>query len=236
MVVRQWIRQDRSKEKLNVKRVRRRCGKSGLTLSRGKLHQRGGQSVRIPCRAEYPNHVWAYDFILDALENGRNLKILTVEDQYTRQALAVEMTHSLKATAVAQTLLRLFRSHGAPRYVRSDNGREFMAKALKRRFKEAGVTCRHIDPGSPWPNGIKERFNGTLRWECLDMETFGTASHAQALCQRYCGEYNRRRPHSSLPYRTARRVCGADRGGGFFHPPPHLHPALQLSSLGRQCG
>ena len=84
MVVRQWIRQDRSKEKLNVKRVRRRCGKYGLTLSRGKLHQRGGQSVRIPCRAEYPNHVWAYDFILDALENGRNLKILTVEDQYTR--------------------------------------------------------------------------------------------------------------------------------------------------------
>ncbi|MDG7029981.1 MAG: transposase family protein, partial [Nitrososphaerota archaeon] len=89
-------------------------------------------------------------------------------------ATAVKVAHRLKATAVAETLLRLFRGYGAPRYVRSDNGREFMAKALKRRLKEVGVTCRHIDPGSPWPNGIKERFNGTLRWECLDMEILGT--------------------------------------------------------------
>ncbi len=192
--------------------------------------------VGLLCRAEYPNHVWAYDFILEALENGWKLKILTVEDPYTRQATAVKVAHRLKATAVAETLLRLFRGYGAPRYVRSDNGREFMAKALKRRLKEVGVTCRHIDPGRPWPNGIKERFNRTWRRECLDMEILGTVAHAQALCQRYRGEYNRRPPHSSLPYRPARCVCGANRGGGFFHPPPHSHPALQLSSLGRRGG
>ncbi len=201
MVVRQWMGQGR-KEKLNVKRIRRLCRKYGLTLPRRKLRKRGGKSVRLPCRAEYPDHVWAYDFVFDALEDGRKLKILTVEDQYTRQALAVEVAHRINATAVAQTLLRLFRSHGAPQYVRSDNGREFMAKALKRRLKEAGVTCRHIDPGSPWPNGKNERFNGTLRRECLDMETFGSVAYAQALCQLYRGEYNRRRPHSSLQYRT----------------------------------
>ncbi len=125
-----------------------------------------------------------------------------MEDPYTRQALAVEVAPRINATAVAETLLRLFRSYGVPQYVRSDNGREFMARALKRRLQEAGVACRHIDPGSPWQNGKNERFNGTLRRECLDMETFGSVAHTQALCQLYRGEYNRRRPHSSLQYRT----------------------------------
>lgn len=182
MVRRQWMRQGRQ-EKRNVKRIRRLCKKQGLTLPRRKSRKRRGQGVRTPCRAQYPNHVWAYDFVFDALDDGRNRKILTVEDEYTRQALAVEAGRRMNATVVAQTLLRLFRRYGTPQFVRSDNGPEFMAKALRRRRKQAGVIFRHIDPGSPWQNGTNERFNGTLRRECLDMETFGSVAHAQVICQ-----------------------------------------------------
>ncbi len=110
-------------------------------------------------------------------------------------------------------LLLLFGRYGTPRFVRSDNGPEFIAKALMRRLKQAGVIIRHIAPGSPWQNGKNERLNGTSRRECLDMETFGTVAHAQAVCQLYRREYNRRRPHSSLQYRTpdefAMRNAGA---------------------------
>ena len=201
MVQRQWMRRRRH-EKLNVKRIRRLCKKYGLTLPRRKVRKRRGQGLRRPCQARYPNHVWAYDFVFDALDDGRKLKILTVEDEYTRQALAVEAGRSMNAAAVAQTLLRLLRRYGKPQFVRSDNGPEFIAQPLMRRLKQAGVTVRHIDPGSPWQNGANERFNGTLRRECLDMETFGSVAHAQTICRLYRREYNRRRPHSSLSYQT----------------------------------
>ena len=211
-VRRQWMRHGRQ-EKLNVKRIRRLCRKYGLTLSRRKARKRRGPGVRTPCQARYPNQVWAYDFVFDALDDGRKLKILTVEDEYTRQALAVEAGQRMNATVVAQTLLRLFSRYGTPQFVRSDNGTEFIAKALRRRLKQAGVIFRHIDPGSPWQNGTNERFNGTLRRECLDMETFGSVAHAQVICRLYRQEYNRRRPHSSLGYQTpdefAARVAGA---------------------------
>ena len=209
---RQWMRNGRQ-EKLNVKRIRRLCRQYGLTLPHRASRTRCGQGVRIPCQAQYPNHVWAYDFVFDALEDGRKLKILTVEDEYTRQALAVEAGRSMKASAVAQTILRLMRRYGRPRFVRSDNGPEFIAKALVRRLEQAGITIRHIDPGSPWQNGTNERFNGSLRRECLDLETFGSLSHAQAICRMCRQEYNRRRPHSSLGYQTpdefAARAAGA---------------------------
>ena len=212
MVLREWTRAGRQ-EKLNVKKIRRLCRKYALTLARRKLRKKRGVGVRAPCRARYPNHVWAYDFVFDALADGRKLKILTVEDEYTRQALAVEVEQRMNATAVADRLLQLFSHYGTPRFVRSDNGPEFIAKALMRRLKQAGVIIRHIAPGSPWQNGKNARLNGTLRRECLDMETFGTVAHAQAVCQLYRREYNRRRPHSSLQYRTpdefARRNAGA---------------------------
>lgn len=212
MVVRQWIKQGRQ-EKLNVKTIRRLCKKYGLTLARRKARKRRGQGVRTPCQARYPNHIWAYDFVFDATDDGRKLKILTVEDEYTRQALAVEAGRRMNATVVTQTLLRLLEDYGTPQFVRSDNGPEFIANTLMRRLKQAGVIVRHIDPGSPWQNGTNERFNGTLRRECLDMETFGSVAHAQAICRLYRQEYNRRRPHSSLGYQTpnefAARASGA---------------------------
>ena len=187
---------------LNVKKVRRMCRDYGLKLPVKKRRKRHGQGVKTPCRAEYARHVWAYDFVFDATADGQKLKILTVEDEFTREALAVVAGRRMNAMLLAQTLLALFAQHGVPEYVRSDNGPEFIAEALMHKLTQAGVTCRHIEPGSPWQNGTNERFNGTLRRECLDLETFAHVAQARALCRLYQREYNQRRPHSSLGHQT----------------------------------
>src|SRR5256885_3774232 len=126
----------REGHEVNVKRVRRLCVLHGLKLSRRVRRKRRGQGVGIPCRAEYPHHVWAYDFVHDACENGRKLKVLTVEDEFTRRCLAIEVEHRMPAGFVARTLLRLFAEQGVtPAFVRSDNGPEFIAKVLMRLLK-----------------------------------------------------------------------------------------------------
>lgn len=187
-------------EKLNVKRVRRLCVKLGLKLPVKRRRKRRGIGVGTPVRAEHPSHVWAYDFVFDRCENGRQLKILTVVDEFTREALAVEVTHRMSARGVCQVLARLMDQRGVPAFVRSDNGPEFIAKALMKMLAARGVTCRHIEPGSPWQNGTNERFNGTLRSECTEMETFYHRDQAQAVCELFRRHYNTERPHSSLGY------------------------------------
>lgn len=189
-------------EKVNVKKVRRLCQVHGLTLQRKRRKKRRGIGTSVPCRAEYPGHVWAYDFVFDLTAGGRQLKILTVIDEFTRQALAVEVEHRMGARFVIQTLQRLFSLHGVPQYIRSDNGPEFIAQALMRFLAQEGVGCRHIEPGSPWQNGRNERFNGTLRSECLDLETFAHRDQARAICKLYQRHYNQERPHSALGYQT----------------------------------
>ena len=175
----------------------------GLKLSRKVRRKRRGRGIGgVPCRAEYPNHVWAYDFVHDVCENGRKLKVLTVEDEFTRRCLAIEVEHRMGGSFVARTLLGLFGEHGTPAYVRSDNGPEFIAKCLMRTLEIEGVECRHIEPGSPWQNGLNERFNGSYRDECANLETFHNRDHARALSKMYQRDYNGRRPHSSLGYLT----------------------------------
>lgn len=188
--------------KVNLKRVRRLCRKHGLMLRQKRRRKRLGIGIGMPCKAEYPNHVWAYDFVEDRTENGRKLRILTVIDEFTRECIELEVEHRMSAKFVARTLMRLFRQRGVPKFIRSDNGSEFIAKCLMGVFVIHGVEARHIDPGSPWQNGIDERFNGTLRSECLDLETFHNRDHARALIKLYKREYNDRRPHSSLKYLT----------------------------------
>lgn len=215
--------------KVNVKRVRRLCVLHGLKLSRRRRRKRRGIGTGVPCRAEYPNHVWAYDFVHDACQDGRKLKILTVADEFTRRCLAIEVERRMPASSVCRVLLRLFAEHGTPQFIRSDNGPEFIAAALVRMLAERGVTCRHIDPGSPWQNGFNERFNGSLRDECLNLETFAHRDQARAVCRLFMRHYNEQRPHSSLGYRTPARfaaACGKqyrkDRGcaaGGGGAPP-----------------
>jgi putative transposase len=187
---------------VNVKRVRRLCVLHGLKLSRRRRRKRRGVATGVPCRAEYPNHVWAYDLVHDACRDGRKLKILTVEDEFTRRCLAIEVERRMPASAVCRVLLRLFGEHGTPSFVRSDNGPEFVAEALVKTLAERRVECRHIDPGSPWQNGPNERFNGSLRDECLNLETFAHPDQARAVCRLFMWHYNHERPHSALGYLT----------------------------------
>jgi putative transposase len=184
--------------RVNLKRVRRLCRKHGLLLKQKHRRKRLGIGAGLPCQAEHPNQVWAYDFVEDRTESGRKLRILTVVDEFTRRCVEVEVEHRMNARFVAQTLLRLFQVHGTPAFIRSDNGPEFIAKFLMDVMRIHGVSARHIDPGSPWQNGIDERFNGTLRNECLNMETFHGRDHARALLKLFKQTFNEQRPHSAL--------------------------------------
>jgi putative transposase len=188
--------------KVNVKRVRRLCVISGLKLASKRKKKRRGKGVKPPVLAEFANHVWAYDFVFDWCENGRQLKILTVADEFTRECLAIEVDHRLGARQVCEVLAGIMERRGVPQFVRSDNGPEFIAQALQRMLAVKGVACRHIDPGSPWQNGRCERFNGIFRDECSNMETFHHRDHARAVCRLFLRYYNQERPHSSLGYRT----------------------------------
>lgn len=185
---------------VNLKRVRRLCWKHGLLLKAKRRRKRLGIGIGMPCKAEHPDQVWAWDFVEDRTESGRKLRILTIVDEFTRESLREEVEHRMSAKFVAQMLLGLFEERGVPKFIRSDNGPEFIAKFLMRVFAIHGVEARHIDPGSPWQNGIDERFNGTLRRECLDLETFHNRDHARALIKLYGKQYNQRRPHSALGY------------------------------------
>jgi putative transposase len=184
--------------RVNLKRIRRLCRLHGLLLKARRRRKRLGIGAGLPCRAEYPNHVWAYDFVEDRTESGRKLRILTVVDEFTRRCIEVEVEHRMNAKFLARTLLRLFATEHAPMFIRSDNGPEFIARFLMNVLKIHGVAARHIDPGSPWQNGIDERFNGTLRDECLNLETFHGRDHARAVIKLYRRVYNQERPHSAL--------------------------------------
>jgi putative transposase len=193
--------------KVNLKRVRRLCRKHGLTLRSKRRRKRRGIGIGVPAKAEYPNHVWAWDFMEDRTEKGRKLRILTVEDEFTRMCLTIEVEHRMSAKYVADVLMGLIAQHGIPRFIRSDNGPEFIAKHLMRVFAIHGIEARHIEPGSPWQNGLNERFNGTVRAECLNFETFDSRDHARMICKVYGRQYNSERPHSSLGYRTPKEFA-----------------------------
>jgi putative transposase len=187
---------------VNVNRVRRLCKVAGLCLPRRQRRKRRGQGVKTSVIAEYPNYVWAYDFVFDWCENGRQLKFLTVVDEYTREGLAIEVDHRMAARQVWQVLQRVMAQRGVPAFVRSDNGPEFVAKYLTRMLAARGVACQHIEPGSPWQNGKNERFNGIFRDECANMETFHHRDHARALAKLFLRYYNQERPHWALDYQT----------------------------------
>ena len=207
---------------VNLKKVRRLCREHGLLLRRRRRRKRRGVGAGVPCKADRPNHVWAYDFVEDRTEGGRKLRVLTIADEFTRECVAVEVEHRMNARYVADALLRLFAGRGAPAFVRSDNGPEFIAKHLMRVLAASGVEARHIEPGSPWQNGRNERFNGTLRDECLNLETFHNRDHARALIKLFGRGYNERRPHSSLGYLTPREFADkwrSDHAAGTFPAP-----------------
>ena len=190
--------------RVNHKRVERLWRQEGLKVpgkqpKRGRLYLNDGSCIRLrPC---WEHHVWSYDFVADRLADGRKIRMLTVIDEYTRKCLAICVARQLKSDDVLDVLSDLFLTHGTPDFIRSDNGSEFTAQPLRDWLRTLNVKTAYIEPGSPWENGFNERFNGSLRDECLNRERFYTLKEAQILIEAWRQEYNHIRPHSALNYR-----------------------------------
>jgi putative transposase len=149
-----------------------------------------------------PNQVWAVDFVFDACANGQQLKCLTVEDEFTKEGLAIEVDGRIRSGRVIEVLSRLVSERGRPMYLRSDNGREFLSRALLQWVAMQNIGTALIDPGKPWQNGVNESFNGKFRDECLSIEWFRSRAEAKLLIESWRRHYNLVRPHSSLQYQT----------------------------------
>src|SRR6187399_1317611 len=173
-----------------------------LQLPRRRRRKRAAASRPRPLPASGPNQVWAYDFVFDHCANGQRLKCLTVIDEWTREALAIDVAGGIRSGRVIDVLARLVSLHGAPRFLRSDNGPEFVATAVLRWLTDEGIETAHIAPGKPWQNGTDESFNGRLRDECLSMEWFRNRVEAATVIEQWRRHYNQVRPHSSLGYLT----------------------------------
>jgi len=189
---------------VNHKRVERLWRREGLKVparqpKRRRLWLSDGSCVRL--RPEYPGHVWSYDFVKARTSDGRALRLLTVIDEFSRECLAIDVARAITADGVLERLSELFARRGVPAHLRSDNGPEFTAKAVRQWLGKLGVATLFIEPGSPWENGYVESFNGKLRDELLNLEVFDTLLEAQVLVERWRQAYNRVRPHSALGYR-----------------------------------
>jgi len=190
--------------KVNHKRVERIWREEGLKVpqkqpKRGRLWLNDGSCVRK--RAEYPNHLWSYDFALERTQDGRPIRILALIDEYSRECLALDVSCRLTSEDVLYRLGQLFVQRGLPAYIRSDNGSEFTAKAVRDWLTRLGVQTLFIEPGSPWENGYIESFIGKLKDELLNREIFYTLIEARVLIESWRQHYNTKRPHSSIGYR-----------------------------------
>ncbi len=193
---------ERDGYRMGTDRAHRLWKFAGLQVPRKRPRRRAAASRPRPLPPTGPGHVWAYDFVFDACANGQQIKCLTVIDEWTRECLAIDVAGSIRSGRVIEVLSKLVSLHGAPRVLRSDNGPEFVSRAILRWLTTEGIETAHIDPGKPWQNGTDESFNGKLRDECLTMEWFRNRTEAQAVIETWRREYNAIRPHSSLAYLT----------------------------------
>jgi putative transposase len=189
---------------INHKRVERLWRQEGLKVpqrqpKRRRLWFNDGSCVRL--RSLYRNHVWSYDFVQTRTHDSRSFRLLTIIDEYTRECLAIDIGRKLNKEDVLDRLTSLFVCRGIPEHIRSDNGSEFTAKAVRSWLQRLGIKTLYIEPGSPWENGYIESFNGKLRDELLNGEIFDTLYEAKVLVDRWRREYNHIRPHSSLGYK-----------------------------------
>lgn len=221
--------------RVNRKRVRRLWKKEGFRVPT-KTHKkrRLGHSDNgiLRHRALHKADVWTWDFIHDSDEAGRPLKWLSLIDEYTRECLALEVNRSMTAVDVIDILAEVFRQRGLPKCIRSDNGPEFIATAIRQYLGTAGIDTLYIEPGCPWENGYAESFHGRLRDELLNLEVFANWAEAKTLAAHWKQEYNHLRPHSSLGYATPAAFaahCNKDNGmeaSGALPPNPRLLPLL----------
>ena len=183
---------------------------------------RRGVSTGLPTTATHRNHVWTWDFIADATVRGGALRMLTILDEYTRECHVLWAERALKSDDVLHWLQKAVEQHGAPEYLRSDNGSEFIAKIVQRWLKANGIKTIYIEPGSPWQNGFVESFHGRFRDECLNREQLWTLTEARVVVGDYRREYNLERPHSRLGYESpaifAARSCPSPAPVGLRPP------------------
>lgn len=213
---------------VNRKRVHRLWRREGLKVPQIQRKRRRLGHSENSCtrrRSERPDHVWSYDFIYDQTADGRQLKILPIVDEFTRECLTIEVERGMDAEGVVSTLEYLFEIRGEPEHIRSDNGSEFIAEAVKSWLARRGSKTLYIEPGSPWENAYSETFNSRLRDELLDREMFETLKEAKVIIEDHRLEYNHCRPHSSLGYRTPAEFAAAYvRPGGDSLPPAETVP------------
>ncbi|MCP4244638.1 MAG: IS3 family transposase [bacterium] len=195
---------------MSADRAYRIWKKAGLQVPRRRPRKRIATGRPRPHPATGANHVWAYDFVFDATADGRQIKCLTVIDEFTRECLAIDVAGSIRSGRVIEVLSKLVSLRGAPRCMRSDNGPEFISKALLKWVSNAEIYTALIDPGKPWQNGANESFNGKFRDECLGMQWFKNRIDAKVAIEEWRQMYNEVRPHSSLqnltPSEYARKI------------------------------
>jgi len=209
---------------VNHKAVSRLWRKLGLQLTRRPRRKKVRTGETVPQQAEFPNHVWTYDFVFAWTLGGTQLKFLTLEDEYTRESLAIEVGRSFRALHVREVLDRVFAERGAPKFMRSDNGPEFIALEVGLWLKDQAVATHLIDPGKPWQNGFAESFNARFRDECLNGESFHGAHEARVIANSFRKEFNEDRPHSSLGYHTPKEFAAICASGALPPNPRDLSP------------
>lgn len=215
---------------VNKKQVQRIRREEGLQVPPPKPRQRRrGVSTGLPQQAGHRNHVWAWDFVSDYTERGGKLRTFNLIDEYTRECHRIHTDRTIKAEDVLGVLAEAIAQHGAPAYIRSDNGPEFIARIIQRWLKENGIKTIYIEPGCPWQNGYAESFNGRFRRECLNRELIYTLSEGRVVFEDWRNYYNTERPHRSLGLQTPAAFAKKEReqGSGSSRATPAFHQNLE---------
>jgi putative transposase len=205
---------------VNRKRVQRLWREEGLRVPEQQPKRRRLGESTVPAErlvAEHPNQLWALDFLFDTTSDGRPFKVLSMCDEFTRESIGGAVARSITAEDVAGLLDQASKERGVPRYIRCDNGPEFVAAAIREWCRLVGTGTAYIEPGSPWQNPYVESFNGKARDELFARELFDTVMEAKVLYKDWRDAYNRHRPHSSLGY-----LPPAVFAASFINPEPTL--------------
>jgi transposase InsO family protein len=218
-----WALLRREGWRVNRKRVHRLWRREGLKVPRRQRKKRRLGSSANGCArrpAAHRDHVWAWDFLHDRTADGGPLKRFTLVDEYTRECLSLEVGRGMTARAVGAVLAGVVGQRGAPGHIRSDNGPEFIAKAIRAWVAQAGLEALYIAPGAPWENGYAESFNSKVRDELLNAEEFASLLEAKVLGREWKRAYNHERPHSALGYRTPAEFAATCQRPDAAKPPP----------------
>ena len=199
-------------QRVSRETVRRMRKREGLQVRKKQRKKRLlGQSTTLLQQAQYPNHVWSYDFVYDQTTDGRTVKYLTVVDEFTHEGLMIYLSRSITSCDVIHCLAYLFELYGTPECIKSDNGPEFVATRVQDWLKAKHVKVRYIDPGSPWQNGHNESFNAVFRDGCLDRWSFYSVAEARRVVDQWLEEYNEVRPHGAIKQMTPRAFAALHR-------------------------